>query len=250
MKRTRAPPVEASSDEDEPQPAPPPVDSSPIFFHAKCDTVYAELSNLYGGAEHVYQASRMKPCDIRTFLLSLASKEMSKEEQLAIMKALQPDKRNWTAAQEAYWTTSAGVPISGILAKLIGGICNSEHFRSRFNAINELLEEKGYTVKPSSYTPQGWEAWRKEFMVPPRECVGEASMRAALKFKYREGAHASKYASLLRSTFPRELHEAALRGGAGLWTYSPETTRSYRGGDLLGKLLTELRAELVAEAEA
>ncbi len=85
-------------------------------------------------------------------------------------------------------------------------------------------------------------------MNPPRDCVGEGSMRAALKYKYRESANASKYASLLRSTYPRELHEAALRGGPTLWTFTADVTKQYRGGDPLGKLLIELRQELVEEA--
>ena len=190
----------------------------------------------------------MKPCDIRTFLLRLASKELTPDEHLALIKALQPEKRSWTAAQEKYWTTPEDIPIQGIVAKLIGGVCNSEHARRRFNAINQILAGRGFKVKAEYATQQGWENWRKEFMHPPRECVGEDAMRVALKYKYRECPNASKYASLLRSTFPRELHEAALRGGASMWTYSADASKSYRGGDVLGRLLTELRTELVAEA--
>ncbi len=161
---------DTSSDEDEPPPrrtkakpppTPPPVDLSPIFFHAKCGTIYAELSNFFGGAENHYQASKMKPCDIRTFLLSLACKEISPEEHLSILKMLQPEKRNWTQAQEAYWTTSDGRPIGGIIAKLIGAVCNSEHLRSRFNAINDVLEERGIDVNESYRAPSGLEAWRR-----------------------------------------------------------------------------------------
>jgi hypothetical protein len=257
MKRSATAAAEdASSDEEQeqepprnrPRPSPEPLDTSPIYFHAKSPGPFAELHNFYGGAEAFFQAQRLKDCEIRTFLMMLATTDLSAAEHLELQKALHPDQHTWTTEQEAYWSRDDGTPIQGVVAKLVGGLCSSEHFRSRFLSLNEHLEARGVKI-PSTYkTVVGWNQWRSKYMNVPRDCVGDATMRVALAFKFRNGPRAAKYRSLLLSTHPRELHESALRGGTTRWTWSPDTS-GYRGGDAIGRLLMELRSELVSEAE-
>ena len=49
---------------------------------------------------------------------------------------------------------------------------------------------------------------------------------------------------MLLRTYPKSLHEVPLRGEPGRWTW-----RNGKGGDLLGKLLTELRYDMLLNSK-
>jgi predicted NAD-dependent protein-ADP-ribosyltransferase YbiA (DUF1768 family) len=134
------------------------------------------------------------------------------------LKLLQPDK-TWTQKKETYWFRDHR-PIRGILAKLVAGARTNPR---RFKVIKKLAP--GFTIRPEATVEQK-----------------KRAMLRALREKFRH----PQYGDLLLSSGYRALHEKPMRGNGSnsLWTYKVDTKNCAHGGDLLGKLLMQVRQEL------
>ena len=213
-----------------------------VFFNSRTAGPHRHLSNFYGGVEFEYQALKFtehgEGAAVRSWLRGLQSL-MGADFESMLMR-LQPEKRDWTAAQRQYWYDGA-VPIHGILAKLVGGaVKGTAGMDKRLSIVVELATGK-------KLAPREVAAWRTKF-VHGVACDAEADqrMRACLRAKY--GEHGA-FRDLLLSTGERPLHEKPMRGKGDRWTLHAEGATGVRtGGDMLGRLLVELRRELRAEA--
>jgi len=187
---------------------------------------YRLLSNFYGGAEFAYQKQKFEGKGLMDLFDSM--EHCSGEEFVNYLMLLQPYKR-WTDRQKCYWFRgkvpikdgkpqfNLGVPIRGILAKLIGTSATNKARRRivvKMAGDFKVLPEVGDTDKKNA-------------------------MVAALREKFKRG---SKYATLLLSTDSAVLHEKPMRK-VNAWSF-----KHGEGGDWLGKLLMCLRSELALGA--
>jgi len=182
-----------------------------IYFNSKSKNKYHELSNFYGGVEGCYMKKRFGAKEVHDLIDQFET--CSKDEFIEYLKKLQPSKKNWTPLKLKYWIKD-DKPIRGILAKLVGKVSD----KRRMGVLKEMLGIDDLKILP--------EASDDEKRIQMKEC---------LMTKYKK----PKYKELLLKTGIKPLHESPLRGGANLWTY-----RDDKGGDLLGKLLMEVRSEL------
>ena len=200
-----------------------------IFFNSKIGGGYKLLSNFYGTAEFNFHLQRFKG-EVLPNLLSKVFKSTRKDASrfLAILKQLQPGKK-WTDRKQNYWMNE-GRPITGILAKLIMNKCKRISVRSSG-------WKKDLSVLQSVAKDFGIELSLGDFALHDQS-RDVNFMRAALYKKYSK---VGKYRNLLLSTGNSDLHEFGRRPSR--WTF----TKSGEGGDLLGKLLTEVRDKLARE---
>lgn len=188
---------------------------SDIYFNSKSQSEWYPLSNFYGNVELHYQQSvavngvdelfaKFQTCDSQQFVNYL--------------KCLQPGK-TWTSAKEQYWFRD-GEPIRGILAKLVAGARTNP---GRTSPIQRLAHN--FTIRPEATVGQKTDV-----------------MLQALRKKFRQ----PQFRDLLLSTGSRTLHEKPIRGNGSnsLWTYKVDKNGNAHGGDLLGKLLMQVRQEL------
>ena len=194
-----------------------------IVFNSKTyKNGFQGLSNLMGGAEFDYMGARFPQQAMKALFESL--KNCDRETFLEWLQILQPGKK-WTRAKLAFWFTPEGEPIRGILAQLLGS----------------MVRRKADELTPTSKRRQ--KAVREKLGLAAIEVAVElpdddkkALMKECLLKKYSD----EPYRSLLLSTGSAELHEKPIRGGGNSWT-SP-------GGDWLGQLLMEVRADLCGHA--
>ena len=176
------------------------------------------LSNLMGGAEFDYMGARFPQQAMKDLFESL--KSCDGETFLEWLQILQPGKK-WTPAKLRYWFTPDGEPIRGILAQLLGSMVRRKSgkltgtSKRRQKVVREKLGLAAIEVLPELSDDD-----KCRFM---KEC---------LRKKYS----LEPYRSLLLSTDSRELHEKPIRGSGNSWTLP--------GGDWLGQLLMEIRAEI------
>ena len=199
--------------------------SGPVYFNSKA-VKFWELSNFYKKVECWYQACVALRGAKKLFRHWLSC---TAEKFVQLLQDLQPQKKNWTPKKLAYWFRD-GQPIRGILFKLAanavrGGVVVD---KKRWAVLQRLAP--GITPRP-----------------PKSEAERAACMRKCLEKKFER----PDLRALLLSTGCRPLHEKPLRGkGAGnAWTYYVDAGGTEYGGDLLGKLLVELRAKLRQQAE-
>ena len=193
------------------------MEEGPIYFNSKCGGKYKMLSNFYGGVEIEYMKKRFTNVKILRMMDDFLVCE--KEKFIFYLKMLQPGKE-FTEKKTMFWF-SAGEPIRGILAKLVGAIAKSKQtstIKRRIKAISEYLELDVAEVM------QGVKVNEQNDMM---DCLRN-------KFKKPEYRH------LLSSTESRPLHELPMKGNAGIWTYN----KKGEGGDMLGKLLGKIRTEI------
>jgi predicted NAD-dependent protein-ADP-ribosyltransferase YbiA (DUF1768 family) len=113
-----------------------------------------------------------------------------------------------------YWIKD-DKPIRGVLAQLVGEVSD----KPRMAVLKEMLGIDDLQILP--------EVSEDEKRIQMKEC---------LVTKYNQ----AKYKALLLKTGIKPLHESPLKGTKpNLWTFDDD-----KGGDLLGKLLMEVRAEL------
>ena len=182
-----------------------------VSFNSKTKNKYHELSNFYGGVEGCYMKKRFGAKEVHDLIDRFET--CSKDEFIDYLKKLQPSKKNWTPLKLKYWLKD-DKPIRGILAQLVGEVSD----KPRMAVLKEILNIDDLQILP--------EASEDEKRIQMKEC---------LVTKYNQ----AKYKALLLKTGIKPIHESPLRGGPNLWTYKDD-----KGGDLLGKLLMEVRAEL------
>lgn len=189
-----------------------------IHFNSKTfKNGFQGLSNLMGGAEFDYMGARFPQQDMKDLFESL--KSCDRETFIKWLQILQPGKK-WTDAKLKYWFTPDGEPIRGILAQLLGS----------------MVRRKGGKLTPTSKRRQKAVCAEQKLaaieVLPELSDVAKKSkMKKCLRKKYSM----EPYRSLLLSTGSRELHEKPIRRGNN-WTLP--------GGDWLGQLLMEIRAEI------
>jgi hypothetical protein len=188
---------------------------SSIYFNAKSPR-YFDLSNYEGGVEFDYVLKRFESENIRSLLryLKTLRYEADTREFLRWLKILEP---SYGTSDLKYWLRGK-VPISGILAKLIGSCyAVTSTTRRRIKAICTAVP--GITEEMFSET-------RINTLDDMMHCL-----RKKYSLPY--------YLKLLLSTGNRNLHELPLNGVPGKWSY-----KNGKGGDILGKMLTKLRVKL------
>jgi len=155
---------------------------------------------------------------------------------LSTLKTLQPNKK-WTPLKERYWFVTPDKPIYGILAKLIGAIVRD----TQDKRLKIVMGMAGITDIPN--TKEKCADWRARNVKPILNHEDKAKlMKICLfnKFNYEP------YKTLLLSTGDAPLHELPLRGNGERndWTYKIGKDGTRYGGDLLGRLLMDVRSEL------
>lgn len=188
-----------------------------IYFNSKSKN-YWQLSNFYGGVESRYMKDRFINSKIQNLFDKFET--CNKEEFIYYLKALQPEKKNWTPAKTNYWFKSINgglIPARGILSKLAGSAAkDTPTGKKRLKILKTLANFDGtIQIKP----PLSFNE-KREFM---KKCLLE-------KFKKK------KYRDILLSTGDSILHEKPMRGNGDDWTFP--------GKDLLGILLIEIRQEI------
>lgn len=193
-----------------------------------------KLSNFYGGAEFEYMQDRFHQREMLDLLSML--EECDGATFLAWLKRLQPEKE-WTEGQEKYWFLKkepirgilAKEPIRGKLAQLIGTVVrDGPTARDRKVILLKYFAEQGTPLESietkdelSDVEKQGW-------------------MKVCLRHKFA----VPEYRDLLLATGDAILHEKPMRGSPNAWSYKWHKDPKKRGGDWLGKLLMEVRAEI------
>ena len=196
------------------------VSEDPIYFNIQ--NKYKLLSNLIGGTEFEYIENRfpqqfmkdllvtLKNCDIKTFIKWL--------------RILQPKKSEWTTKMEQCWFFK-NKPIHGILARLLCSMFNKDN-KGNYTQYSKLIQHvvleelnlKDITIEITNESSE----YDKKFL-----------MKKCLRKKY----NSNTYRSCLISTGSSVLHDKGSIGSFNDWTYP--------GGDWLGKLLMEIRSEIL-----
>mmetsp|Transcript_25841 Transcript_25841/g.82920 ORF Transcript_25841/g.82920 Transcript_25841/m.82920 type:complete len:281 (+) Transcript_25841:74-916(+) len=214
-----------------------------IFFNSRTAGPHRHLSNFYGGVEFAYQAWKFDATTadgaaVHTWLRDLASVDGGAPFE-SMLKRLQPEKSTWSDAQLKYWY-DGDEPIRGILAKLVGNsVKGTEGMNKRLALVVQLATGNQLTAREV-------EAWRAACVHSfVSEMEVEEQMRTCLRAKF---GPPGQFRELLLSTGERALHEKPMRGKGDRWTlHVDKTTGERTGGDMLGRLLVSLRAELRAE---
>ena len=215
----------------------PSSDESPIMFKAYINGDFRKLSNLFGPVEWKYQQTKFKPGSaVYEYLQQCLDLELNGQWDSdvggnfdTVRKALGHN------GKLASYVAPDRTPATGLLAQQTSVIARnpaSDNARKRLTFIRRQMGE--WTALRNMNTREVIE-WHADNVNPAAN--DEKAAADMLKF-LREKYSIPEYAGLLLSTGERELHEAPPgRGGSpGLWEYG--------GGDLLGKLLTQVRTEL------
>lgn len=232
----------------------------PIFFKAYLNSPWRKLSNLFGPVEWMYQQTKFKPeSAVHQWLQMGLGMERNQQWDGDVGGNFdEARKRFFHDGQLASYVTSDKQVASGLLAQQTSQIAKnppgSDLARKRLTHIRRAMKEWNL---PRYMTQNEMDAWHAENVngVATAEQT-QARMLEFLRVKYKDPKYADRgYADLLLSTGDSAIHElAAGRGRPSLWEYK-ELTDAQRaagyvsGGDLLGRLLTQVRAELRAAAE-
>lgn len=183
-----------------------------------------KLSNLFGGAEFEYMASRFTQHQVTGLFDMLEN--CDRETFIRWLKKLQPGKE-WNPAKETHWFHKRGPhphdwePIRGILAQLLGTMVrNTQTAKTRRRVVAKELGLESIIFE-EELTPEDKQAW----------------MKVCLDHKYIPG---SEFRDILLATGDAVLHERPMRGKPNAWSYK----EGKGGGDWLGQLLMQLRAEI------
>lgn len=176
---------------------------------------FRALSNEYGNVWFEFCGSRFLDASVVDLFRRLQN--CDGEEFLDALKWLQPGK-DWTARKEQFWFHET-TPIRGVVAKMLGSMKD----RTPTARARRQLIAKRMGLKVISITEQP---------SPEREA---RLMLIALRRKFRNKA----YRDVLLQTGDAVLHQTPVVGAPDKWTW-----RNGKGGDLIGKLLIQLRNEL------
>ena len=210
---------------------------SPIMFKAYINGKFRKLSNLFGPVEWKYQQTKFKPGSaVYEYLQQCLDMELNGQWDSDVGGNFDTVRKELGHnGKFVSYVAPDGTPATGLLAQQTSVIARnpeSDNARKRLTFIRRQMgewNEKRYMTKREMVE------WHEANVNPAAN--DEKAAEDMLEF-LREKYSIPDYAGLLLSTGERELHEAPPgRGGApGLWEYG--------GGDLLGKLLTQVRAEL------
>ena len=213
--------------------------TGPIFFKAYRSGQFRRLSNLFGPVEWAFQRQKFKP-DTEIY-------EWLKKGEVFERQALW-DREQFDEVRKAMkhdgtlksYITKEGHIASGLLAQMTSLIVKnpaSIDARHRIKFIRGL--DKLPTVKEA-------EQYVLSVLNPPlSDDAKQAFMQELLMDKFS----IPEYRTLLMSTGHRDLHEGRGRGAPSQWEFvkkklSPQQVAAgySRGGDLLGLLMTRVRA--------
>lgn len=187
---------------------------------------FHKLSNFFGGAEFEYMQDRFNQTEMLDLLSML--EQCDAATFLAWLKRLQPGKK-WTPLKEQYWFTSGGEPIRGVLAQMIGTVVrDGPTSRKRKRILLEYFAEQGTPLASIETKDELSDADKQRWM------------KVCLEHKFAD----AEYRDLLLATGDAVLHEKPMRGKPNAWSYKLHENPHERGGDWLGKLLMQVRAEL------
>jgi len=213
--------------------------NGPIFFKAYRAGEFRRLSNLFGPVEWAFQRQKFKQDTAVYDWLNkgevwerhgLWDPEQFDEVRTA-MKA--PGKL------ESYITPEGHIA-SGILAKRVSAMVTNPTGDASRHVLKFIL---GLKKLP---TPTEAEEYVKSVLNPPlSDQAKELFMEGLLMDKFK----IPEYRQLLVSTGTRDLHEQSRGGKPNEWEYydQPEEKAALgfsNGGDLLGRLMTRVRARL------
>lgn len=226
---------------------------SAVTFKACSNGDFRKLSNLFGPVEWLYQQTKFhtESAVFKYLAWGLAL-------ELAGLWTGDPGG-NFDAERIALghggqlrsYVAPDGQPASGLLAQhtsLIAKNPASPEARKRLTHIRRRVDD---WAEERTMTPAEMKEWYAKNV---NEIAPAEQTRASMLQFLREKFSNPKYAHLLRCTGTRDLHERPGRGRPSLWEFV-ELTEAQRakgyesGGDLLGILLTEVRAELPTEAQ-
>ena len=206
-----------------------------IHFNSKTSGKWRKLSNFYGNVEFEYTKDRFLQPKVKEWLDGVREAITDPGVFLAYLKRLQTAKK-WTEKKENYWFDAEGLPIRGIVAKLIGS-CARETMMKRRSILRSMLVEQKILLPTESL-----------IIKDNLPCTGKLKlMKKLLHEKFSE----PPYRKLLLSTGNSILHEKPIRGNGttNLWTYRKSKDKNTKitavhGGDMLGKLLMDVREEI------
>lgn len=212
-------------------------DDSPIMFKAYINGDFRKLSNLFGPVEWKYQQTKFKPGSaVYKYLQEGLEKELNGQWQSNVGGDFDTDRKALGHdGKFASYVAPDGTPATGLLAQQTSVIARNPGSDNARKRLTFIRREMGEWTAPRYMKTSEVAAWNAANVNAAVD--NDTAEKRMLEF-LREKYEIPEYARLLLSTGEREIHEAPTgRGGRpGLWEYG--------GGDLLGKLLTQVRAEL------
>ena len=220
-------------------------DDGAVFFKAYKRGEFRQLSNLFGPVEWLYQSVKFRlGSGVHEWLINGATKEWTIEEFDVARKAMRHD------GKLASYIDVDGAVASGLLAQMCSLIArNPESLDARKRVAFILGLEKPMTADQQK-------AWNVENVLPELDFAARDDLMLQL---LREKYQIPHYRALLLSTGDRELHEARGRGPPHRWEFHPlsdahradnavkvaadEAPKWTEGGNVLGNLMTRVRAE-------
>ena len=214
---------------------------SELYFKAYRKGPFRKLSNLFGPVEWLYQQQKFRDgSDVHAFLQRGLQREVDGTWTEAEFRQALKDMQHGGQAQS--YIDEDGALATGLLAQMTSQIAREP---------TSLLARKRLTYikqHPSLMTEQEALAWHAVYVNPPlTDEAADALMHRLLLVKYRM----PRYRALLLETGTRALHEGKGRGAPSKWEWQEkplseeEQRRGFtRGGDVLGRLLMRVRAEI------
>lgn len=224
-------------------------EDGPIFFKAFKKGAFRKLSNLFGPVEWAFQRQKFKEgTPVFEWLLEGERKARAGEWTIAAFDEAR--KRMKHDGKLDSYVDVDGAVASGLLAQMTSLMVknpDSTDARRRLGYILGRAEGSDLVPKDEML------AWHARDVQPPLSDEAKREfMLTLLRDKYATNCG---YRALLLSTGQRPLHEAKGRGQPSVWEFV-ELSEAQRakgfspGGDLLGQLLTIVRAELRGESSS
>lgn len=214
--------------------------NGPIFFKAYKLGEFRRLSNLFGPVEWAFQRQKFKQdTEIFEWLKRGEVWERNglwdKEQFDEVRKAMKHD------GQLKSYITPEGHIASGLLAQMTSRIVKNP---GSLDARHRIKFIRGLETLP---TVEEAEQYVASVTNPP---LSDYAKRAFMEQLLMDKFTIPEYRDLLLSTNTRVLHEGKGRGTPNQWEYvelSPEKAAAgySSGGDLLGLLMTRVRANLL-----
>ena len=226
---------------------------SAVTFKASSNGDFRKLSNLFGPVEWLYQQTKFHS---ESAVFKYLAWGLTLE--LAGLWSGAPGG-NFDAERIALghggllksYVAPDGQPASGLLAQHTSLIAKNPKNPEARKRLTHIRRRVGDWDEERTMTQEEMDEWHADNVndIAPVEQT-RALMLQFLREKFSNPA----YAHLLRSTGTRDLHERPGRGRPSLWEFveltDAQRAKGYEsGGDLLGILMTQVRAELPTEAE-
>ena len=188
-----------------------------IAFNCKFarNPLHRELAAEYGGVLFEYEGARFLDKEIIDLFRRM--QRYNRTEFVDALRWLQPEKR-WTPRKEMFWFNGTQ-PIRGVLATLLGTMTEKTPTgEQRRKIVAKLFGMRHISVH-----------------VPLTDDQKRQIMLRALRRKFA----IPRYRALLLGTGDAVLHQTPVVSEPDMWTW-----RNGKGGDWMGKLLTQIRNEI------